>query len=451
MGKVYSSIVRGTVFITASRILTRVISFVSLFLVTSALSRQDYGMVVLALTISGPVLVIGGLGQDDTIMSYGARMIGEKKEEEATCVFKGYVIVKLGVSVLAILFLAFVKTLLGQKYAVILDQFLLPLQLWIILTVISTLADSVLQMRENFFWYAATDVCESLVKFFTVCLLYFTHTLSVSTILWAYVFGKIASILCAFPSFKYLFPKKQHIVVSIRAFANVVRTRGKWEVVRAGVGQLFSNTDVWFMSAILGLESVAIYSMASTMNSVLTSLLPFRQVVFPVLSRMSADHHAGSIVAKRMAKYSIWLNILLISISVIIVPPVVHIFYAKYVSAIPVFFFISLTLLLNAISTSHGPMLFAYGEQKFLLMLSAISTVMGLTVFPVLTLALGLYGAVFEHHLSTGITVWLRERHLRKKHHMTTFLWRDAFVFDTFDRELIKRVYTSIRSHIRFI
>lgn len=444
MPRIFRSILGGSAIIVFEKTVSRALSLVALWVVTQGLSRTDYGVVVLALSVSGPVLVLGGLGLDESVLAAGARLRGKGQAEDAARLFSGFAFMKLTVSAVVIVSLFWVKNLLGETYRPVLEGFLLPLQVWIALTAVRTLQDTALQMQERFAWSSFGLVLETFGKLAVLAVLFFQHTVFVPTVIWAYVAGKALAALVTAPAL-FAFVPRYGIASSLRSLRDFVRGQGKWEVVRMSVGSFFSGLDQWIIGIFASLEAVAIYSLASTMRSVIQQLLPFRQILFPMLARMSRERHATSFVARKMAKYGIWLNTLIILVAIALVPPVVRILFPDYLLAIPVFYALLPTLLLNAAGMGQTPVLLALGEQRYQFGLSMLSTVSGLTLLPLLTWRFGIFGAVGEQILSTAAMVVMRERRLAKRG-VRTFSPMDVAIVDDFDRSTYRRVFETLRS-----
>jgi len=449
MKNVFSSIATGSVVITVSRLMLKVLSFGSYVLVLQRLSLHDYGVVSLALSISGPVLALSGLGLDDLLSSNGARARGEGKAEEFAHTLRGFVYVKFAILVAITIALIFGRTLLGDKYRDLLEQFFIPLIAWIWVVNIRWLADMLLQMRELFTRYAKANVIENSVRLCVVIGLYLTDRIDISTVIWSYVAAKLFASFFTLGIVRGTLGRERHFVRSLKDYWRFIRTKGFWEIIRMQIGSLLSGVGMWIVGFILGLEAVAVYSFVSIMNSLVSQMTPFRQILYPIMARLSPEAAASSFTARRMSKYSFWLAAALIPLSMIVAPIGIGIFVPKYLPAIPVFYLMVWTQLLVAATVSHGPFMYARNEQKYLLGLSFFGTVSSLTLAPLLIWLLGLYGAVLENHISGTIIAYLRERRLRKKHAISTFSFRDLFVFDKTDREFLRRFGEFIRLKLK--
>jgi hypothetical protein len=108
---------------------------------------------------------------------------------------------------------------------------------------------------------------------------------------------------------------------------------------------------------------VAILSIAGSLNSLLALVLPFRQILFPIMSRLSSESGATSFVGRRIAKYSVWFNTILIAGAAVVAPFAVSLVAPKYLAAVPVFDFLALSQIINALSTSHGMLFYALSKS----------------------------------------------------------------------------------------
>lgn len=447
MGKLFSSIARGSVWVTASKIGARAFSLVSLWLVTATLSRTDYGVVVLALTVSGPVLVLGGLGLDDVMLAATSRLRGEGKKTDADFLLQAFAVIKAAVTATVILLLIPAPSLLGAKYQPILSSFLLPLQCWVGLSAIRTLLDTRLQSLERFGAVSMATVLETAGKLGALGVFFFvTGSLSVPAVVWAYVAGKVVALAPGLTAAASLWPR-QGLRLPFRMYRDFIARQGLWAMAQSFVGSLFSGVDIWALGLIAGLDAVALYSLAVSMRSVVLQAVPFRQVLFPILSRMSVERDAASFVAQRMTKYSVWMGCLLAAIAAVVVPSVVQVFFPKYISAIPLFFFLLPSLVTNALGGGHAPLLYALKEQPFLFRLALGGTLSSLTVLPLLAWKFGPYGAALESYISTGFIAWAREMRVRG-HGIRTVSFIDLVRIDDYDRNVIRRVTAEFRRRL---
>jgi len=450
MKDIFSSIARGSFIIMSSRVILKVFSLGSFYLIINGLSLHDYGLITLALSVSGPVLALSGFGLDDLVVAQGARARGEKRWKDFASIYGGFALTKVLFTGFIVVLLFWFRTLLGGQYRELLDQFFLPLVVWIAVASIRTLLDSTLQMEEKFSWFAKANILENAVRLAIVAGLFFTHAMSVPALLWAYVAAKAVGGILISPALFRVTLISVSFVSMIRSYIRFIAGQGRWEIFRMLTGSLFSGINQWIVGLFLGLEAVALLSFASTMNSFLGFLLPFRQILFPIMARLSSEPKTSSFVARRMSKYSVWLNSAIVLLAGIGAPLVVAIFAPQYNAAVPVFWLLSFSQILNAISTSHGTLLYALSEQKFLFKLSLLGTILAMSVLPLFTWLFWVYGTVLENHLATALIIWLRERRLRQKHHLISFSFKDLLVFDHFDRMAMKRLWTALFRRVTF-
>ncbi len=447
MGKLFRTIAHGSLWVTASKIGARAFSLVSLWLITSTLSRTDYGVAVLALTVSGPVLVLGGLGMDDVIISVTSRLRGEGRKMDGDHLLQAFALVKGAVTAVVVVAMVFAPALLGAKYQPILGSFLLPLQCWVALSAMRTLIDTRLQSLERFGAVSLAVVLETGGKLAAIIAFFLaTGTLTVPTVLWAYVAGKVLALAPGLTAAVSLWPR-QGLRPPLRAYREFLRRQGLWAMAQSLAGSLFSGVDIWMLGLVAGLDAVAIYSLAISMRSVILQAIPFRQVLFPILSRMSVERDASSFVAMRMTKYSLWMGALLAVAAALVVPPIVIVLFPKYLPAIPVFFFLLPSLATNALGGAQAPLMYALKEQPYLFALALGGTLSSLTVLPLLAWKFSAYGAATENYISTLLIAVAREVRLRR-HGIKTIVVADLFRVDAYDRDVFRRVTSELRRRL---
>ncbi|MEK7072832.1 MAG: oligosaccharide flippase family protein [Patescibacteria group bacterium] len=447
MKGVFRSIARASLAITGSRVLIKTISFGALLLITRVLTPYEFGLVSLALTVSGPVLVLSGLGLDDTVLTFATRRAASGDRAGANALLAGFAMVKLLLTAVAIIGLIVVRSSISTVYQGTLSTFFFPLLIWIALSSLRTLLDLGVQAKEWFGWFSAANVVEVLGKLVVVAVLFVGHGMTVGTVLWAYVIGKGISVLFVLPGAR-VFAPTTGVGAAVHAVLLLLRREGKWETARAFANRLLGGIDQWLIALLLGVEQVAVFSIALSMSSILGQALPFRQILLPILGRMSTERGSSAFVSRRIAKYSLWFYAPLLLGVALAAPLVVPIFFPKYAASVPIFLFLSLGHLLNSLSTSHGPLIYAHGGQRFLFFVGLLGTVSAVTALPLLTYVFGMFGTVLEQHLSTSAIIALRERWLWKHTGSRSFVLKDVFTLDGIDRMFMTRIWTGIRARL---
>ncbi|MDQ7815041.1 MAG: oligosaccharide flippase family protein [Patescibacteria group bacterium] len=440
MSSVYRQIAKDSAIIMASRLVLKFFSVFSYFMILRALSLKDYGFVSLALSISGPALAISGLGLDDLLLSQGARARGEKRYAEFAPVLGGFIAMRIVILAGITASLFFVRSLLGEQYLEVVNRYLWQAIAWVWIVNIRWIGDGVTQMFEKFKRFSQANILESALRAGMILLLYLLGRLNINTVLWVYILSKGIPTVLVFPALRHL-GGWGNLIGKTKSLYSFVKQKGAWETVRMLSGNLLSGLNQWIVAGLLGLEAVAIYNFASSMNSLLAQFSPFRQILYPIVSRMSSQAESASVLARRMSKYAMWLAALMLLGSAVGAPLGVWLLAPKYLNAIPAFYLLAFSQLINAATVSHGPLMYSNNEQKYLLKLSVFGTVSGVTVMPFLTWVFGVYGAILESHLSTLTISWLREKRLRDRHGVTSFVVSDVFKVDDYDKQAIRKIW----------
>ncbi|TAK04878.1 lipopolysaccharide biosynthesis protein [Patescibacteria group bacterium] len=448
MARLFRTLALGSLTISGARMATRGFSFVSVLLITAGLSVQDYGVLALALSVSGPVLTLSGLALDDVVLATAARLRGEHHAAAAADLMRGFALQRILMAALAIVAMGLLPGVLGPTYEPVVRGFILPLQCWVAMTILSVIGNHGVQLQERFPVLATSTIAESAVRLAVVGAFVFMGQLSVATVLWSYVIAKGAGVVLLVPGVGAFLSPGNGMRSAAAQVWKLMRGGGKWEMARGGVDQLFSGVDVWLLGLVAGLQAVAVYSLAVTVKSVISQMLPFRQILFPVLARMSSETRGSAFVAQRMSKYGIWFYAAVVLLAAVTMPWAVALFFPKYASAVPVFYLVLPSLFLDALSMSHAPLLYAHGQQRFLLAVSAVNTAAVLAALPAFSKALGAAGALLVHQASTAAMIVVREWRLRRLG-VRSFVLRDLATVDDFDRRAVARIVEAARSRLR--
>ncbi len=444
MDNSFQSIASSSVTITISRAVLKVFGAVAVFLTLRELTMVEYGTVSLALSVSGPVLALSGLGLDDLVMAAGARARGENAFQKFLPLYAGFSYFKILSTMVLVAGSFWLRQFFDANQQLLINTFFLPLSIWIAIVSFRGLIDSTLQMLEKFKVFAQASVAEQAVRLVIVLGLFFFHQITLANVIWSYVIAKCIATLFLFPFVVRTFPFVP-LGQAFSAYFHFIRKKAFWETARSVFGNLLSSVDQWMVGLMLGLESVGILSFAVTLNSLLAQVLPFKQVLYPFMARLSPDKEASSSVARRMSKYSVWGSLLIMLGAAMVFPIVLPFILPAYVPAIPLFLFLSLSQLMTGVSASHGSLMYAFQEQKYMFAISWVNTISALTLLPLCIFFFGVYGAVLERHLSSSLIIWLREHRLRKKHHVTTYWLPDMIQFDRFDRTTLQRFFGYVR------
>lgn len=435
-------IVSNTSILAISNIIARAASFVSVIIMTTNLSLFEYGILTLALALSGPILTLCNLGFDELITADVARYLGEKKYDYAKKLLISYFsfqwlmlpIIGFGVYLL--------RPFLQEQYGELLYNHVYVLLYYVALQLARTGINTFLNIHSGFLGIAKAQVAEPIIRCLFLFGLIGINHVTVEYVLWSYVIGSMASIMVALPAvYRTILPYLSYATTKRNMLWLVIRSHGKWQGVIQVITSAINSLRYHFINVIISTEAVALYSVAQSMYSVLTSLLPIKTVIAPLIAHRIADKANMRSFIEKASKYTLATYILAMTGALIAAPLVIAFFFPKYVAAIILFEIMVLRLPLNMFSVIQVPLMVANKEQKFMSMVATVNLCLMAIFTPLFLYTFGIMGTILEWLVTAIIIVILREKHLRRKYRIKTFSWKAFLSFDATDVQVLRELW----------
>ncbi len=441
MNPILKQIIRGIGAVAVSNVVGRLSSFTTVVLLTTALSLYEYGLVMLALAITGPVLAIMSLGLDDMILADTARYLADGKKSHAKRMLSGYLAVKAVLLIMLVIGGYIFRDFLATKYGQLITDATLILLLYVILQYFRTSYNTILHIHKRFKTLAFWNSVEPIARLIFVAVAFAVGGINVMVALASYVASSAVTIVGSTPQLlaigrTYLrVPKLRQPI-----FRAAMKAHGKWQSALSMLGSFTGAAGVYIIKILLSTEAVAIFAVAQSMFSAIASLTPIKTVMVPFISQWSTNKERLNQVLKKITKYSMLMYAAILIASVSIGPSIINVFFPKYTASILVFQILTIRLLLNTFSITQSPTLTALRDQKFMSGLSILKLLMLIVIAPPLILKFGVVGAALEIIISTALIELIREWRLRTKHGITTTTIQSFFTFDHIDQMILNRM-----------
>jgi len=441
-------IITNVVSLSGSNFIARFLSFFSVLLIVRGLSLYDYGILTLAMAVTGPVALVAGFGMDSVFTADTARYIGEKNYARARKLISEFVKNKLVITLLVLICGWFLRGMLEKQYGTVVSTYFIWLAIWVLVQALRTTVDALAQIYERFVVLSVANVLETAVKLIIVLIFWQTIGLTIVSVLWVYTISKFVSFLFA----------AVPIYISQRALAklapkleeksvmwDIVKRHGKWEMVRNILSGITGSLKPWFVKFALDTESVAIFSLAQTVYSVVSQALPIRNVIMPMVIKRINDKFLASLIVQKANKYSIFFYVIAIIAFLAVGGLAIVYFFPNYAPAVPLIDLMLLNLLTTTITSHQSIFLYGLREQKILLFGDLLGVFSRVALLPLWLWIFGLNGAALEMIAIALIMVVVYEFYLRKKYSITTWKWKALFVFDSYDKWLIEKIWGKIK------
>ena len=448
MNNLLKQIIQGIGAIAVSNIVGRLSSFTTVVLLTTALSLYEYGLVMLALAVTGPVLAIMSLGLDDMIVADTSRYLSEGKKSHTKRMLGSYLSIKAALLVVLVLGGWYFKELLAVRYGSLITDATLILLLYIVIQYFRTSYNTILQIHKRFKTLAFWNSVEPIARLIFVTAAFALSGVNVMVALASYVVSSAVTIVGSTPQLLAIARTYVNVPrLKEPLFRKVIRAHGKWQTMLSILGSITGSAGLYIIKFLLSTEAVAIFSVAQSMFSAIASLTPIKTVMTPFISQWSTSKERLNQVLKKITKYSLLMYGVITVAAMSVGPILIDIFFSKYTASTLVFQVLSIRLILNTFSITQSPTLTALRDQKFMSGLSIFKFVLLVLLAPPLILNFGVVGAVMEIIITTSIIELIREWRLRVRYGIKTATIDSLWTFDHIDRMVINRM-KSLRSII---
>jgi O-antigen/teichoic acid export membrane protein len=272
--------------------------------------------------------------------------------------------------------------------------------------------------------------------------------LGLKQLIWSIVIASALSVLILIPAaFKMYGTWTKVAAYKSSLLLSILTTYGTWDFVRQIGNRATFRIRPWLIKLFISTEAVAIYSIAEMIISTLQDLLPAKtlQSLVPFWIQ---DKNLGAKMFSYGVKYFIVTGIVIALGALVIVPPVVYTFFAKYSESMPLFYFMVLNLPIFAAGIILGNYLIALRRQKFLFFHNTFRNALALTVIVSTVPFIGLWGLALEFVLIPLVMIIITELYLRRKNPELRIDPKVLFSYGPQDREFVQKVIAIIRGWI---
>lgn len=447
----FKSIIMGGVVVGSSGVLLKFLVFGASLILLREISVYDYGLWRLLLSIIAVASLITLPGFDSAISADLASLLGQKRRSEYIATLRDFsiFIILLGVAVSVTVF--FSAPLVTVVTGINVTTLLQILSIFAFVQVLNRLYGIVFSTQLRFLYGQALTVTSAGVYVMILFLLMSQKSLSLETLVFAYVASSIASLLAFSPVIFYLLKPFCGLPHATNSLVGTLKSHGKWAVLGGYADGAIGSLKPWFIGLFIGVEGVGIFSAATSLFSAASSLLPVNTILASILPRESADKKKMSFLVHKAFKYSIWAHALVAlgiwGIGTILLP---HIF-PQYVGMVPILALLVFSLPATTLSGLSSNVLNSFKAQKEIFTASMMARLLSFAiVLPMATFFFDAIGAAIDHIITASLIAIKRyraaSRYLSRSHLDDTV---QIFTIDSYDRSLFARSKNFLISKMR--
>jgi len=440
------TIAKGGILFSINKLIEIIISLVSGFLVIELLSVYDYGLWRLILSALSIFLIftfpaITQITIYDTSVEYGKQNFKNYK-----AILKQYSYLSLGLGALLCLILFFsapiISIVTGKN-----------LTLFFQIVSFSILAGGIMNIYYVFFYsdlrlktIAALKILSQVLNTVLIFIFLLFLKMGLKGMALAYTLPSLIIVFVFLP----IFIKKASFLRKIeegdrKIFWQGLKKHGKWALSEDYLTEFLANLRPWIIGYFLGVNSVAMFSIAQSFYGVVASSLPLDQVMKSVIPRTIADKEKFNRLFQKSIKYSTWIYTAFLIFSFIFAPTFIRIVFPKYIPATPLFYIFLFNLLPLGASVILSEVFYSLKAQKGLFTSSLVKVFSTSIILPLFILLFGVKGAVLEFTLSAYLLFLARYFMIKKFKPDISINLLELFKFDEYDKIMLSRIINKIK------
>jgi O-antigen/teichoic acid export membrane protein len=441
----------GTLWSTISSILLKFISIATIFITLRYLSVYEYGLIGLILSIYSTIGIVLLPGIDVMVTSEIATERGRGNSGRVKLLLKNYFTLQavLAFSAWLIVFLGagLLDLYFGNNIVFLVRIAITSLLLYPINSIFTILFTAELK----FFYQSLFGFLTEFLKFVFLLLSFFVFHAGVPGVIAVIPLSQLFAGLIMLPVFLSLYrPIARVQTTEKESFLNLLRMQGKWSVATAYLNTFNQNARLWLIKVFAGTEAVGVFSVAAGLVVNVASLLPLNKIVAPALPQYLDDRDRFYRMLNKSIKYQVLGYIIISLVVVFIIPYIMMYLFPKYLSSLQLFYIMIFAIIpmgFGAATTAY----YAIRKQNILSVLLVFKFIVMILCLPFYIKYFGMYGIALEYVTTVSLYVWIRQLLLKRLLPGYRFSLTSFIMFDSYDREVLRRIQSFIKHKLTFL
>tara|TARA_B100001989_G_C24541195_1_gene467658 strand:+ start:1019 stop:2371 length:1353 start_codon:yes stop_codon:yes gene_type:complete len=440
----------GTVWMSVSAILIKVISIAYAIVVLSYLTVFEYGLVELAISIPPMMGLLSLAGLDPVIIADLGTYKRDDDKKSAGKLLSSYILLRFVLSVIASIGLLIVSLYFMDSFSEPVRNMVSILSLSFLMSPFRSLVNLSCNVLHKFWQLSLFSFLEEALKLALVAFFLIKVDLGPVGIIVAYVLSEaIVTIL--------FLPVALGLLKEFRGFYRwssqplfALKTHAIWSILQASLHSFSQNLRPWIIQFFLGVPAVGIYGLAFGMFQHVSTLFPLWKVVTPIIPSYSNDRLRLAKLINSTIKYQALILVFNSVAAFIFIPVLINNFFPDYESAYPLFVLMTLALLPGSFSRVFVSAFHALRLQKNLFTSGIFFLGMIVVVLPLTISLFGLYGIAVEFFITLTIYAFGRYRVLKNSVEGYQFSFRDMLTVTETDRLIIDKVWHAVGRKLKY-
>jgi len=443
-----SVVARGVAISAAGNLSLRFLDMGIAVLLLRLLSIFEFGLYQLALATYNFATSFFLSGLENVVVNdVSQNLATNKNKARAIFTFYAYFLVLMALALWAVFFFgsAFLRPWIpvGSNYLKIISFLFL-------LAPLETVLKMKFQILLDFGWATAFRVLRDISRIVVIVGVFWFSSFGVVGALWSLVGAVGIPIVIALIGYRRQGLLKILNFAEIREAASDLFFRhGKWALLDDFVSNSGSNIHPFLIRWLVGTEAVALFAVAQKLYSYTLTLFPIREILTPILPRVSDDLERLKSHINKATKYATVAFFILAIASAIGAPVIVYILFPKYIPSLPLFYILLFGMPWFGFRSVVQPIFYAKKAQKILFLLTIVRIVMITGLGIVLMRFWGIWGAAFEMMLVGILLNPPFARALKTILPGWQFEWKSLCRIDDYDKTMARTILRVCWNRIR--
>ena len=360
-----SQLARNLTLVFAGNFLAAGLGFLSVLIISRALSVSDFGLFNMAISVILIVPYLATLGMDTSMIKFASSYLSTGKITEATQVFRETLFVRVITSTIIAIVIYSTAPLLSKRifhYPNLVP--LIRLAAFGVLSVpLFNYVKSALYIYRLFKDCVMLQLLVDFAKLFTVGILIFSLKLNTFSAVAVFTFIPLLGVLFGFWQIR---PKLFSKGKSPRSLFGQLLSYSKWVFVSNVCATLFLYIAIFMLAKMLGIKATGIYGLALNLTYIFPIIIiSLKSVLLPEVSRFSEIAQFEKYI-KGSLKISLFLTVLVIPFLFISEKIIPCFFGSRYLDSVAIFNWLLLSYIFRTISSPIRSALYSLNKPHII-------------------------------------------------------------------------------------
>ncbi len=446
MNLMKNTLIKGTIFISSSQTISSLLGFLTTIILIRMLGTSEYGLFVLVISSISISTSFLDLGLKEVVSADMANEIGRGRDDKAKKMFRDFYRMQIiiGVFLSVLVFLVSFLAMNFYTHPVVSNLIFIGTSL-IFLNAIRNIFFVAFYSHSKFGNYSFIQLLDNFIRLVGIVIFIGIFKEGILMVMVIYISSTLLTLLLLTPPLFKTIQQFRNITHSeTHELKKMIQHHGKYNIFSAPLKTISSNLPYWIINFVMGVEFVAIYSIAFKIFSFFNSLVSSVSIVLvPIISKQISNNVKWvKHLILRSTKGLVYLALPITIVTMITAPFMFKLFFNQdYSDAVFVFrIFLPILIFNSMFLSATRPLFYALQLQKGLFMSILLLVFLIVTLGFPLTIWFGVKGMALAYVLSLVISILFQYGYVKSKVSIL-FDFKELVRLDKYDRSILKNIF----------